>query len=82
MNSTSTQDIFEFLKKIAGLEGKEVSMDADIQKDLNINSFTVIKIVSAVEVKYGVKLDDAKVFNVRTVRDFVHLVEDTIEFGR
>ncbi len=82
MNSTSTQDIFEFLKKIAGLEGKEVSMDADIQKDLNINSFTVIKIVSAVEVKYGVKLDDAKVFNVRTVKDFVHLVEDTIEFGR
>lgn len=82
MNSTSTQDIFEFLKKIAGLEGKEVSMDADIQKDLNINSFTVIKIVSAVEVKYGITLDDAKVFNVRTVRDFVHLVEDTIEFGR
>ena len=57
-------------------------MDADIQKDLNINSFTVIKIVSAVEVKYGITLDDAKVFNVRTVRDFVHLVEDTIEFGR
>jgi len=82
MSETSRYNLLDFIAKTAGLTIEDVPLDADIQKDLNVNSLKVMKVVAAVEVKYGIELDDAKVYNVRTVEDFVHLVEDTLEFGR
>jgi acyl carrier protein len=76
------KEILQFLSELSGIGTDGVSLDADIQQDLGITSMKIMRILASVEARYAIEFDEAKMLNVRTLRDFLELLEDTIEFQR
>ncbi len=48
---------------------------SDLQKDLGIDSFNAVEILVAVEREYGIRIERAEAFGVRTFNDILALVK-------
>ena len=74
----SEQEILEGLAEIVneetGLEAEEVQMDKSFTEDLDIDSLSMMTIVVNAEEKFGVRIPDDEVKNLKTVRDAVSYI--------
>ncbi|MDQ6896577.1 MAG: acyl carrier protein [Actinomycetota bacterium] len=71
----SEQEILEGLSEIVneetGIETDQVEPDKSFTDDLDIDSLSMMTIVVNAEEKFGVKIPDDEVKNLKTVRDAV-----------
>jgi acyl carrier protein len=71
----SEQEILEGLAEIVneetGLDTGSVEMDKSFTEDLDIDSLSMMTIVVNAEEKFGVRIPDSEVKNLKTVRDAV-----------
>ena len=74
----SEQEILEGLAEMVneetGLEAEEVQMDKSFTEDLDIDSLSMMTIVVNAEEKFGVRIPDDEVKNLKTVRDAVSYI--------
>jgi acyl carrier protein len=74
----SEQEILEGLAEIVneetGIETETVEMDKSFTDDLDIDSLSMMTIVVNAEEKFGVRIPDDEVKNLRTVRDAVSFI--------
>ena len=74
----SDQEILEGLAEIVneetGLDTKEVQVDKSFTEDLDIDSLSMMTIVVNAEEKFGVRIPDDEVKNLKTVRDAVSYI--------
>ena len=72
------QEILEGLAEIVneetGLEAEEVQMDKSFTEDLDIDSLSMMTIVVNAEEKFGVRIPDDEVKNLKTVGDAVSYI--------
>ena len=77
--AASEQEILEGLAEIVneetGLEPEEVQMDKSFTEDLDIDSLSMMTIVVNAEEKFGVKIPDEEVKNLKTVGDAVSYIK-------
>lgn len=73
------KEIQAMFARITGLEVEEIGMEADIVKDLGIDSLKVIEITVELERSYKIRLKDSDLKNIRTVKDAVHLLSNLLE---
>lgn len=75
----SEQEILEGLAEIVneetGLEAEEVQMDKSFTEDLDIDSLSMMTIVTLAEEKFDVRIPDEEVKNLATVGDAVKFIE-------
>ncbi len=75
----TTEDIraglAEILEEVAGILPDDVTMDKSFTDDLDVDSLSMVEVVVAAEEKFGVKIPDDEVKNLRTVGDAVHYIE-------
>ena len=74
----SEQEILEGLADIineeTGLEQDAVALDKSFTEDLDIDSLSMMTIVVNAEEKFGVRIPDDEVKNLKTVRDAVSYI--------
>ena len=73
-----SQEILDGLAVIvnegAGVPVADVQMDKSFVDDLDIDSLSMVEVVMAAEDKWGVKIPDSEVKNLKTVGDAVNYI--------
>ena len=71
--------MFEKLKALLveelQIDEKDITMDAELTNDLNINSIELADLVMICEEKFGIEIDDEESKNFVTVGDVVNYLE-------
>ncbi|WP_405486103.1 meromycolate extension acyl carrier protein AcpM [Nocardia sp. NBC_00511] len=67
--------IAEIVEEVTGIEAADVTIDKAFTEDLDIDSLSLVEIVVQLEDKYGVKVPDQDLANLRTVADVVDYVQ-------
>ena len=68
-------DLAEIVNEIAGIPVEDVQLDKSFTDDLDVDSLSMVEVVVAAEEKFGVKIPDDDVQNLRTVGDAVAYIE-------
>jgi len=64
----------EIVNEVAGVETSEITIDKSFVDDLDIDSLSMVEIAVQVEDKFGVKMPDDELANLKTVGDAVDYV--------
>ncbi|GAA3459087.1 acyl carrier protein [Saccharothrix longispora] len=76
--SVSNEDIqkglAEIVEEVAGVEAADVSADKSFVDDLDIDSLSMVEIAVQAEDKFGVKIPDDELANLKTVGDAVNYI--------
>ena len=62
------------VNEVAGVPVEDVKPDKSFVDDLDIDSLSMVEVVMACEDKWGVKIPDSEVKNLRTVGDAVSYI--------
>jgi acyl carrier protein len=68
-------DLAVILNEVAGVDQTKVSADKSFLDDLEVDSLSMVEVVMAAEDKFGVKIPDEEVKNLRTVGDAVSFIK-------
>ena len=68
-------DLASIVEEIAGVDAAEVQPDKSFVDDLDVDSLSMVEIVVAAEEKFGVRIPDDEVKNLKTVGDAVNFIE-------
>ncbi len=63
------------VNEVAGVPVEDVQSDKAFIDDLDIHSLSMVEVVMAAEDKWGVKIPDSEVKNLRTVGDAVSYIQ-------
>jgi acyl carrier protein len=69
-----TAGLAEILEEVAGVNPDDVSEDKSFTEDLDVDSLSMVEVVVAAEEKFGVKIPDDEVQNLKTVGDAVAFI--------
>ena len=74
----SNEDIIaglgEIVEEVAGVAAADVTVDKSFTDDLDIDSLSMVEIAVQAEDKFGVKLPDDELANLKTVGDAVDYI--------
>ncbi len=65
----------EIVNEIAGIPASDVAPDKSFTDDLDVDSLSMVEVVVAAEERFGVKIPDDEVKNLRTVGDAVAYIQ-------
>ena len=65
----------EILEEVAGVNPDDVAADKSFTEDLDVDSLSMVEVVVAAEEKFGVKIPDDEVQNLKTVGDAVSYIQ-------
>ncbi len=68
-------DLAEIVNEVAGVPADDVQLDKSFVDDLDVDSLSMVEVVVAAEEKFGVKIPDDEVKNLKTVGDAVAFIE-------
>jgi acyl carrier protein len=63
----------EILQEIAGVSPEDVTDDSTFL-DLEVDSLTMVEVITAAEDRFGVRIPDAEMTTLQSVRDAVHYI--------
>ena len=69
-----TSGLAEILEEVAGVSPADVSEEKSFTEDLDVDSLSMVEVVVAAEEKFGVKIPDDEVQNLKTVGDAVSFI--------
>jgi len=64
----------EILEEVAGVDPADVSEEKSFTEELDVDSLSMVEVVVAAEEKFGVKIPDDEVQNLKTVGDAADFV--------
>ena len=67
-------DLAEIVNEVAGVDVEDVQLDKSFVEDLDVDSLSMVEVVVAAEEKFGVKIPDDEVQNLKTVGDAVSYI--------
>jgi acyl carrier protein len=70
-----TSGLAEILEEVAGVNPDDVAEQKSFTDDLDVDSLSMVEVVVAAEEKFGVKIPDNEVQNLKTVGDAVTYIE-------
>ena len=75
----STEDtltgLAEIVEEVSGVPAADVSADKSFTDDLDIDSLSMVEIAVAAEERFGVKIPDDELANLKTVADAVTYID-------
>ena len=70
-----TTGLAQILEEVAGVNPDDVAEGKSFTEDLDVDSLSMVEVVVAAEEKFGVKIPDNEVQNLKTVGDAVSYIE-------
>ena len=78
MSNEDTQEIqqglAEIVEEVAGVAADDVTVEKSFVDDLDIDSLSMVEIAVQAEDKFGVKIPDDELANLKTVGDAVNYI--------
>jgi acyl carrier protein len=75
----STEEILaglaEILNEVADVAPEDVTVEKSFTDDLDVDSLSMVEVAMAAEEKFGVKIPDEELPNLKTVGDAVSYIE-------
>ncbi|BCJ31357.1 MULTISPECIES: acyl carrier protein [Actinocatenispora] len=65
----------DILEEVAGVDKSDVADEKSFTEELDVDSLSMVEVVVAAEEKFGVKIPDDEVPNLKTVGDAVTYIE-------
>ena len=65
----------DILNELAGVEQADVTEEKTFTDDLDVDSLSMVEVIMAAEDKFGVKIPDTEMQNLKTVGDAVSYIE-------
>ncbi|MEU6859894.1 acyl carrier protein [Glycomyces sp. NPDC046736] len=69
-----TEGLSDILEEVAGVNPDDVAEGKSFTDDLDVDSLAMVEVVVAAEEKFGVKIPDDEVANLKTVGDAVSYI--------
>jgi len=69
------EGLSDILEEVAGVNPDDVADGKSFTDDLDVDSLAMVEVVVAAEEKFGVKIPDDEVANLKTVGDAVSYIE-------
>ena len=73
-NAEILQGLSEIVEEVAGIETTEVTADKTFVDDLDIDSLSMVEIAVQAEDRFGVKIPDDQLAQLKTVSDAVDYI--------
>jgi acyl carrier protein len=73
-NEKILSDFAEIVEEIAGVDAEEVTPEKSFVDDLDIDSLSMVEIAVQAEDKFGVKIPDDQLAELKTVSDAVSYI--------
>ncbi|WP_424565446.1 acyl carrier protein [Tamaricihabitans halophyticus] len=73
-NEEILKGLGEIVEEVAGVAADDVSLEKSFVDDLDIDSLSMVEIAVQAEDKFGVKIPDDELANLKTVNDAVEYV--------
>jgi acyl carrier protein len=73
-NEEILSDLAAIVEEVAGVDATEVTADKSFVDDLDIDSLSMVEIAVQAEDKFGVKIPDDELANLKTVGDAVKYI--------
>jgi acyl carrier protein len=74
-NAEIRDGLADILEEVAGVDKADVADEKSFTDDLDVDSLSMVEVVVAAEEKFGVKIPDDEVQNLKTVGDAVNYIE-------
>lgn len=65
----------EILEEVAGIKPADVTADKSFTDDLDVDSLSMVEVVTAAEDKFGVTIPDEEMKNLKTVGDAISYID-------
>jgi acyl carrier protein len=65
----------EIVNEIAGIPAADVEIDKSFIDDLDLDSLTMVEVATSAEDKFGVRIPDENLKDLKTVRDAVDFID-------
>ena len=78
MEENVEKEVISVIANISGFEEDEITLDANMQEELDIDSIKAIEITVALEKKYKISIRDDDIPNIITVKNAVDAVTDLL----
>ena len=69
------EGLADILEEVAGVNPDDVADEKSFTDELDVDSLAMVEVVVAAEEKFGVKIPDDEVANLKTVGDAVSYIE-------
>jgi acyl carrier protein len=69
------KEVIELISKTLDINKKDININTNLVKDLNIESLDLVDLVVAFEKKYNIEIKDNDIKNLQTVEDIVNYLE-------
>ena len=66
------------VNEVAGVPVEDVQLDKSFVDDLDVDSLSMVEVVMACDDKWGVKIPDSEVKNLKTVGDAVNFIQANV----
>jgi acyl carrier protein len=73
-NEEFTKGLATIVEEVAGVDAADVTIDKSFVDDLDIDSLSMVEIAVQAEDKFGVKIPDDELANLKTVGDAVDYI--------
>lgn len=73
-NEEITKGLATIVEEVAGVDAADVTTDKSFVDDLDIDSLSMVEIAVQAEDKFGVKIPDDQLANLKTVGDAVDYI--------
>jgi acyl carrier protein len=77
MNQSTKDRVIELVAEVLRRDKSKVTLDARFIEDLEANSLDVVELACLAEDAFGVRLPESRIATIRTVGDFIHVLEET-----
>jgi acyl carrier protein len=64
----------EVLEEVSGVPADKVTREATFQNDLEVDSLTMVEVVVACEERFGIRIPDEALENLKTVGDAIDFI--------
>ena len=71
-------EVIEIISKVTEIPVKKINLDANLVKDLKVESLDLVSLVAEFEEKYNIVVDDKDIKNLQTVKDIVDYIEKNV----
>jgi len=68
------KEIKRLLAEITRMDAAKIKETDNIRDDLGVDSLMAMEVLAAIEKRLDIRIDEAKVFDVVTVKDLINLV--------
>jgi acyl carrier protein len=82
--SEKQQEIYGVIKEHLegrGIEGGDITMEADLAGDLGLDSLDTVELTLALEQQYNIEIPDEELTDLASVKDAVELIEKKVSVG-